>query len=123
MVSDRDREPARGGGHGHVPVATASRAGIGVLARARGDRIATRPGGRARALGAPGSYWRASRSHRYSLVFALPLLVFYEVLAAALSYTSGGVRNGAARRIKPAFIRAEQRRVGAWGRIAGEANA
>lgn len=58
----------------------------------------------ARALGAPSSYWRASRSHRYSLVFALPLLVFYELLAAILSYASGGVRNGADVLIKSAFI-------------------
>ena len=28
------------------------------------------------------SYWEESRSHRYSLVFALPLLLFYELLAA-----------------------------------------
>jgi hypothetical protein len=37
-------------------------------------------------------------------VFALPLLVFYELLAAGLSYTSGGVRNGADVLIKSAFI-------------------
>jgi hypothetical protein len=37
-------------------------------------------------------------------VFALPLLVLYETLAAALSYTSGGVRNGADVLIKSAFI-------------------
>ena len=55
-------------------------------------------------VGAPRSYWRASRSHRYSLLFALPLLVFYELLAAMLSYASGGVRNGADVLIKSAFI-------------------
>src|SRR5439155_1522186 len=30
----------------------------------------------------PGSYWQASRAPRYSLLFALPLLVFYEVPAS-----------------------------------------
>ena len=34
----------------------------------------------------------------------MPLLVFYEVLAATLSYASGGVRNGADVLIKSAFI-------------------
>src|SRR5947199_385904 len=29
---------------------------------------------------APSSYWQASRAPRYSLLFALPLLVFYQVL-------------------------------------------
>ena len=37
-------------------------------------------------------------------MFALPLLVFYELLAAMLSYASGGVRNGADVLIKSAFI-------------------
>src|SRR5687767_11136099 len=55
-------------------------------------------------VGAPRSYWWASRSHRYSLLFALPLLVFYELLAAMLSYASGGIRNGADVLIKSAFI-------------------
>ncbi|MFN2400215.1 MAG: type II CAAX prenyl endopeptidase Rce1 family protein [Gemmatimonadaceae bacterium] len=44
------------------------------------------------------SYWSASRSHRYSLLFALPLLILYEVLAASLhsDLSRGGeVRNGA----------------------------
>src|SRR2546427_88798 len=34
---------------------------------------------------APGSYWQASRAPRYSLLFALPLLVFYQVLAVWLA--------------------------------------
>jgi hypothetical protein len=58
----------------------------------------------ARSFTAPRSYWGASRAHRYSLIFALPLLVFYEILAALLSYQSGGVRNGADVLIKSAFI-------------------
>jgi len=40
-------------------------------------------------------YWAASRAPRYSFVFALPLLVFYEVLAALLSSGGVGIRNGA----------------------------
>src|SRR5207244_4291888 len=34
---------------------------------------------------APSSYWQASRAPRYSLLFALPLLVFYQVLAVWLA--------------------------------------
>jgi hypothetical protein len=43
------------------------------------------------------AYWEVSRSHRYSLLFALPLLLLYELLEiAAPIRTSGGViRNGA----------------------------
>lgn len=43
------------------------------------------------------SYWAASRSPRYSLLFALPLLVFYEALAAArpARVAGGDIRNGA----------------------------
>jgi len=45
---------------------------------------------------APQSYWQTSRTHRYSLLFALPLLVAYEMLAAALGGPRGAeVRNGA----------------------------
>jgi hypothetical protein len=40
------------------------------------------------------SYWALSRSPRYSLTFALPLLALYEILAQLLSGQSG-VRNGA----------------------------
>jgi len=48
-----------------------------------------------RALASPASYWHASRAPRYSLLFALPLLLLYEALAAALATDAGGVRNGA----------------------------
>lgn len=43
------------------------------------------------------SYWSLSRSHRYSLIFALPLLLLYELLEAVSPVrASGGViRNGA----------------------------
>jgi hypothetical protein len=43
------------------------------------------------------SYWEESRSHRYSLLFALPLLLLYELLEAVapVRVTGGVVRNGA----------------------------
>jgi hypothetical protein len=42
------------------------------------------------------SYWTVSRSPRYSLTFALPLLALYEVLAIAVNQsTQSGLRNGA----------------------------
>ncbi len=45
----------------------------------------------------PRRYWQRSRSHRYSLLFALPLLLAYEFFeAVAPVQTAGGVvRNGA----------------------------
>ncbi len=44
---------------------------------------------------APGSYWQASRAPRYSLLFALPLLAFYQLLALLLAHGPRSVRNGA----------------------------
>lgn len=43
------------------------------------------------------SYWAESRAHRYSLLFALPLLLLYELLEAVAPVHMGGsvVRNGA----------------------------
>ena len=43
------------------------------------------------------AYWDESRSHRYSLVFALPLLLAYELLEAVapVRIAGGVVRNGA----------------------------
>ena len=43
------------------------------------------------------AYWAESRSHRYSLLFALPLLLLYELLEAVAPVHMGGgvVRNGA----------------------------
>src|SRR5262245_38838923 len=42
------------------------------------------------------SYFSATRAPRYSLLFALPLLIVYELLAASLGGPRGtGVRNGA----------------------------
>lgn len=42
------------------------------------------------------SYWAATRAPRYSLLFAIPLLLTYEGLAIALNQGTGpGIRNGA----------------------------
>jgi hypothetical protein len=50
-------------------------------------------------------YWRAARAPRYSLTFAFPLLVAYEVLAFTLSHDSlAGVRNGADVLLKSVFV-------------------
>lgn len=52
-----------------------------------------------------GRYWAASRSHRYSLLFALPLLLVYEALASLLPRAAtGGVRNGADVLLTHAFV-------------------
>lgn len=60
------------------------------------------------AEGGRGGYWRAARAHRYSLLFALPLLVLYEVLAAALrdDPRARGLRNGADVLLKSLFVAA-----------------
>ena len=51
------------------------------------------------------SYFAATRQPRYSLLFALPLLLLYEVLAVTLSDTAAsGVRNGADVLLKTLFI-------------------
>jgi Type II CAAX prenyl endopeptidase Rce1-like len=51
------------------------------------------------------SYWSATRSPRYSLLFAVPLLVLYEILAVGLSGSElGDVRNGADVLLKSVFI-------------------
>ena len=52
------------------------------------------------------SYWAASRAPRYSLIFALPLFLLYEALAAVLSGTPGavGVRNAADVALKTPFL-------------------
>jgi Type II CAAX prenyl endopeptidase Rce1-like len=50
-------------------------------------------------------YWRVAREPRYSLTFALPLLVAYEVLALLLSgQDMAGVRNGADVLLKQLFV-------------------
>jgi hypothetical protein len=51
------------------------------------------------------SYWRSAREARYSLLFALPLLVLYETLAFALTHSAyAGVRNGADVLLKTLFV-------------------
>jgi CAAX prenyl protease-like protein len=51
------------------------------------------------------SYWQAARAPRYSLTFALPLLLLYEVLAFTLSGGEfSGVRNGADVLLKTVFV-------------------
>jgi len=57
-------------------------------------------------------YFRASRAPRYSLLFALPLLLGYEVLALALPRSeTQGVRNGAEVVLRQGFHAA----AGTWG--------
>ena len=51
------------------------------------------------------SYWKLSRAPRYSLLFALPLMVLYEILALMLTDPEGrGVRNAADVILKQVFI-------------------
>ena len=51
------------------------------------------------------TYWSMARAPRYSLTFALPLLVAYEVLAISLSHAEVvGVRNGADVLLKSLFL-------------------
>lgn len=51
------------------------------------------------------AYWRASRAPRYSLLFALPLLLFYQALAALVPPgPAGSVRNGADVILQSLFI-------------------
>src|SRR2546426_4957814 len=60
---------------------------------------------------APSSYWQASRAPRYSLLFALPLLLFYQVLAVAFSAGAQTVRNGADVILQSLFVAV----AGTWG--------
>src|SRR4051812_11835566 len=51
------------------------------------------------------TYWRETRAPRYSLGFAFPLLLLYEVLAFSLSHGEvAGVRNGADVLLKSLFL-------------------
>ncbi|UCF40468.1 MAG: CPBP family intramembrane metalloprotease [Gemmatimonadota bacterium] len=53
----------------------------------------------------PREYFSAPREPRYSLLFALPLLLLYEGLSALLSRSAlGGVRNGAGVLLKSLFV-------------------
>src|SRR5256714_12310597 len=60
---------------------------------------------------APSSYWQVSRAPRYSLSFALPLLLFYQVLAVLLAHGTRSVRNGADVLLQSLFIAV----AGSWG--------
>src|SRR5256886_3927067 len=62
---------------------------------------------------APSSYWQASRAPRYSLSFALPLLLFYQVLAVLLAHGTRSVRNGADVILKSLRVAV----AGSWGRL------
>src|SRR2546427_12485680 len=57
------------------------------------------------------SYWQVSRAPRYSLLFAIPLLVFYQVLALLLAHGEHSIRNGADVILQALFTAA----AGAWG--------
>src|SRR2546429_3074784 len=57
------------------------------------------------------SYWQVSRAPRYSLLLALPLLVFYQVLALLLAHGERSIRNGADVILQALFTAA----AGAWG--------
>jgi len=51
------------------------------------------------------SYWQLARAPRYSLLFALPLLLLYELLAFLLTHDAFlGVRNGADVMLKSVFV-------------------
>jgi CAAX prenyl protease-like protein len=53
----------------------------------------------------PGSYWEVSRAPRYSLLFALPLLLLYQVLATLEPVSrQGSLRNGADVILESLFI-------------------
>src|SRR5213594_2318035 len=59
----------------------------------------------------PSSYWQVSRTPRYSLLFALPLLLFYQVLALLLAHGERSIRNGADVILQALFTAV----AGAWG--------
>jgi hypothetical protein len=64
---------------------------------------------------ATASYWRVSRAPRYSLLFALPLLVFYQALAALQPVSrAGALRNGADVILESLFTAL----AGRWGPLA-----
>src|SRR3954469_20598246 len=48
-------------------------------------------------------YFASTRAHRYSIIFALPLLVMYEGLASLLGGSRGEIRNGADAIFRGAF--------------------
>jgi hypothetical protein len=66
---------------------------------------ATRPVGRRAGSAGRSSYFGLSRSHRYSILFALPLLLGYEGLASILARPGHAeLRNGADAMLRGAFV-------------------
>jgi hypothetical protein len=66
---------------------------------------AIRPATRASAASRPSSYFGVSRANRYSILFALPLLVAYEALAAMLATPGKAeLRNGADAMLRSLFV-------------------
>src|SRR5258706_5382621 len=59
----------------------------------------------------PSSYWQVSPAPRYSLLFALPLLLFYQLLAVLLAHGERSIRNGADVILQALFTAV----AGAWG--------
>lgn len=57
------------------------------------------------------AYWQASSAPRYSLLFALPLLVFYQTLAVLMAHGTRSVRNGADVILQSLFVAV----AGTWG--------
>src|SRR5438477_4245227 len=62
-------------------------------------------------VSSPSSYWQTSRAPRYSLSFALQLLLFYQVLAVLLAHGTRSVRNGADVNLQSLFVAV----AGSWG--------
>ena len=62
-------------------------------------------------VSSPSSYWQTSRAPRYSLSFALPLLLFSQVLAVLLAHGTRAVRNGADVILQSLFVAV----AGSWG--------
>jgi membrane protease YdiL (CAAX protease family) len=55
-------------------------------------------------MAASSRYWALSRSPRYTILFAVPLLLAYEALAWLIAARAGGVRNGADVILKSLFV-------------------
>src|SRR5947207_12870644 len=62
-------------------------------------------------VSSPSSYRQVSRALRCCLSFALPLLLFYQVLAVLLAHGTRSVRNGADVILQSLFIAV----AGSWG--------
>src|SRR5258708_39723742 len=69
------------------------------------------PGSAFPSVSSRSSYWQVSRAPRYSLLFALPLLVFYQLLAVLLAHGERSIRNGADVILQSLFTAV----AGAWG--------